>query len=218
VVTCSIVRAEDRRFFVHDGVDWIAMRGAAEDAVREGELRLGGSTIAMQLARNLFFDRDKSLTRKARELSIAPRLVERLGRGRVLELYLNVAEWAPCRYGVEAAAQWWLGHGVDRMDLFEATLLAAILPRPHTPLVPDDATRVARRQGILMRQLQLAGLMSKEQLEAEMAELDRSWRVLVKSGGADDLRAALHARAKEPAHTAAIDARGWLDAKCGRVW
>src|SRR5688572_15450447 len=132
IVVCAVVRAEDRRFFRHEGVDWRGFRGALEQGIRAGEIKTGGSTIAMQLARNLFLSRGRTATRKARELALAPRLVERLGRRRVLELYLNVAEWAPCVYGAAAASRHWFGRPPAELDVFEATLLAILLPRPQT--------------------------------------------------------------------------------------
>ncbi len=217
LVVCAVVRAEDRRFFRHAGVDWRAFRGAVREGIEAGEIRTGGSSIPMQLARNLFLSRGRTATRKARELALAPRLVERLGRRRVLELYLNVAEWAPCVYGAGAAARYWFGRDPAALDLFEATLLAVLLPRPGTPIVPDDALRVARRQGLLLQQLYYAGLVSPDQLRAEQVELDRSWRVLARRSDAEDLRAALHERHGAAMHAVPPTGAAWLDYECGRL-
>jgi monofunctional glycosyltransferase len=217
MLVCAVVRSEDRRFFRHQGVDWRAFDGAVREWVRAGEIRSGGSSIPMQLARNLFLSRDRTASRKARELALAPRLVEWLGRSRVLELYLNVAEWAPCVYGVGDAARYWLGHDARRIDLFEATLLSILLTRPRTAIVPDDAVRVAWRQGLLLQQLYYAGLISPEQLRAEQVELDRSWRVLARRRDADDLRAALHERRGAAMHAFAPTGETWLAVECGRL-
>jgi membrane peptidoglycan carboxypeptidase len=217
LVVCSIVRAEDRRFFRHDGVDWRAFRGAVREGVKAGEIRTGGSSIPMQLARNLFLSRSRTFTRKGRELALAPRLVERLGRHRVLELYLNIAEWAPCVYGVTAASRYWFGRDPWQLDLFQATLLAVLLPRPQTPIVPDDAKRVAWKQGLLLQQLYYGGLLSPEQLQAEQVELDLSWRVLSQRRDADDLRVALHERIGAAMHPLPLTGERWLAVECGRL-
>ncbi|MEI4600225.1 biosynthetic peptidoglycan transglycosylase, partial [Klebsiella pneumoniae] len=88
----------------HDGVDWDALRSAWERDKKEGKLRAGGSTITMQLARNLYLSPSKNPLRKVKEILIARRLDRTLGKRRVLEIYLNVVEWGKGIFGCEAAA------------------------------------------------------------------------------------------------------------------
>lgn len=215
LLACAVVISEDRRFFRHSGVDWTAVRLAAREAWALGRVRSGASTIPMQLARNLFLSPERSLSRKAEEMMLARRLVARLGRRRVLELYLNIAEWAPCRYGAAAAARHYFGRDAADLDLFEATLLAVILPRPGRPLVPDDAIEIARRQGVAIRKLASSGLISREEGRRVMRELDLTWRLLVRTGGAAGLAHELQRRsAARPAVTPGTG-HGWLDARCG---
>ena len=161
-LVCTVVWAEDWRFFRHDGVDWSALEGAMRDNWRRTQLRLGGSSIPMQLARNLFLSRARTPSRKLREIAIAERLVTALGRKRVLELYLNAAEWAPCVYGVEAATRHYLGHDATVIDAAEAVFLASMLPRPGRPpgALEGDRRRLLRRQQFLLTTLGRAGLLA----------------------------------------------------------
>lgn len=146
-LVCAVVWAEDRRFFHHDGVDWISLRAALTEVWRTRRFAVGASTLPMQLAKNLFLSSAKAPSRKLREIFLAERLVATLGRERVLELYLNIAEWAPCIYGAEAAARHYFGHGAAALAPEEAALLAALLPRPgHPPASSEgDRSALARR-------------------------------------------------------------------------
>src|SRR3990167_3311667 len=101
----AVVTAEDDEFWRHDGVDWPAIRAAYERNRKAGRFAAGGSTITMQLARNLFMSPSKNPLRKAKEMLIARRLERVLGKRRVLELYLNVVEWGDGIFGCEAAAR-----------------------------------------------------------------------------------------------------------------
>ena len=174
---CAVVIAEDINFFHHDGVDWAALRAAVRDSWRAGRPVRGASTIPMQLARNLWLDRGRHPSRKLRELLLAPRLVDRYDRRRLLELYLNVAELGPCVYGAEAGAQHYFGHGADRLDLAEATFLAAMLPRPRTPpgSVRGDRIRVQGRQRQLVDAFWKLGLVPSAQTRAAARELVQFW-------------------------------------------
>src|SRR5206468_8265740 len=91
-----------------EGVDWEATRGALETNWEKGRLKLGGSTITQQLAKNLYLSPARTPWRKLRELAIAWRLERELSKKRILELYLNVIEFGPRTFGVEAAAQRYL--------------------------------------------------------------------------------------------------------------
>ena len=105
----AAIVAEDARFWQHDGVDWEAMRGAAQKNFEKGALKAGGSTITQQLAKNLYLSPARTPWRKLRELAIAWQLERTLSKKRILELYLNVIEFGPRTFGVEAAARRYLG-------------------------------------------------------------------------------------------------------------
>jgi monofunctional biosynthetic peptidoglycan transglycosylase len=128
----SVIAAEDARFFEHHGVDWQAIDRAREYNARHGnQPRRGGSTITMQSARNVFLWPGKSYVRKGLEVALAY-LIELLwGKRRILEVYLNVIEWGPGVYGIEAASRTNFGVPASALDPQRAALLAAVLPNPR---------------------------------------------------------------------------------------
>jgi monofunctional biosynthetic peptidoglycan transglycosylase len=144
LVRC-VIAAEDDRFYDHRGVDWAALREALETNLARRRYARGGSTITMQLARNLFLWREKSLLRKALEVVLAWRLETALSKERILELYLNVVEWGPGIYGAGEASRRYFGKPPSGLTLEEAALLAAILPNP-VRWNPLDAPAIARRR------------------------------------------------------------------------
>jgi monofunctional biosynthetic peptidoglycan transglycosylase len=144
----AVVVAEDARFWDHEGVDWDAMRGALRKNWEKGDLKVGGSTITQQLAKNLYLSPARTPWRKLRELAIARRLEKRLSKKRILELYLNVIEFGPRIFGVEAASRRYLGKSAADVSREEAATLAAVIPSPriYDPVRhPDRVARRARR-------------------------------------------------------------------------
>jgi monofunctional biosynthetic peptidoglycan transglycosylase len=127
----AVIIAEDDLFFSHKGINWRALKGAAEMNLKRGRFSHGGSTITMQLARNLFLTPHKSLWRKAREITIALKLERELPKERILELYLNVVEWGEGIYGAGAAARHYFNKHPNALSMSEAAFLAAILPNPQ---------------------------------------------------------------------------------------
>jgi monofunctional glycosyltransferase len=147
----AAVVAEDGRFWEHEGMDWDALRDAMERNLEKGRLRAGGSTITQQLAKNLYLSPARTPWRKLRELAIARRLEGRLSKKRILELYLNVIEFGPRTFGVEAAARRYMGKSARDLSRAEAARLAAVIPSPriYDPLRHPD--RVARRAQRILR-------------------------------------------------------------------
>jgi monofunctional biosynthetic peptidoglycan transglycosylase len=148
----AVVAAEDASFFTHEGFDWEGMKEAALYDLEKGELKRGGSTITQQLAKNLYLSSERSLLRKAHEALITLLLEQRLSKERILELYLNVAEWGNGIYGAEAAARHHFKKPARELDLDEAAWLAAILPSPrrYDPL-RKTAALTRRYERILQR-------------------------------------------------------------------
>ncbi len=142
----AVVAAEDASFFAHEGFDWEGIKDAALHNLEAGEMKHGGSTITQQLAKNLYLSSERSLFRKAREALIARSLEHRLSKKRILELYLNVAEWGRGVYGAEAAAQHHFGKPAKELTAEEAALLAAILPSPRRYDPLRKTTYLVRRQ------------------------------------------------------------------------
>lgn len=146
----AVIVAEDASFFSHEGFDWEGIRDAALDNLEAGTMKRGGSTITQQLAKNLYLSSERSLFRKAHEALITRVLERDLTKERILELYLNVAEWGRGIYGAEAAAQHHFGKSAAELTATEAAWLAAMLPSPqrYDPL-RKTATLTRRHQRIL---------------------------------------------------------------------
>lgn len=130
----AVISSEDNFYCRHHGIDW----GAVREVLQSGADR-GASTITMQTARNLFLWRGRSYVRKALEVPLAFYADLVLGKRRVLEIYLNIAEWGPGIYGAEAAAQHHFGVSAAALTQRQAVLLAVTLPDPlgRNPAAPS---------------------------------------------------------------------------------
>ncbi len=126
----AVIVAEDAKFSEHDGFDWEGIQKALEKNQRRGRVVAGGSTISQQLAKNLFLSGEKSLWRKGEEAVITWMLETLMDKERILEIYLNVAEWGDGVFGAEAAARHYYGVGAAGLNAEQAAHLAAMLPRP----------------------------------------------------------------------------------------
>ena len=153
----AVVATEDVSFFMHEGFDWEGIKDAAVHNLEAGEFKRGGSTITQQLAKNLYLSPERSLLRKAREALITRSLEHHLTKYRILELYLNVAEWGNGVFGAEAAARHHFGKSASDLKIEEAALLAAILPSPRR-YDPLRVTRYLRnRQQLILRRMEKVG-------------------------------------------------------------
>src|ERR1700731_1756123 len=126
----AVIVSEDARFCEHNGVDWSALRGVLDRAGADGPTR-GASTIPMQTAKNLFLWPSRSYVRKAIEIPLALLIDLEWPKRRILEVYLNLAEWGKGVFGAEAAARHYFHKSADRLDAREAALLATALPNPR---------------------------------------------------------------------------------------
>jgi monofunctional biosynthetic peptidoglycan transglycosylase len=127
----AVVAAEDAKFVGHEGFDWEAISKAMEKNERKGKVVSGGSTISQQLAKNLFLSGERSWLRKGEEAVITWMLESTLSKRRILELYLNYAEWGEGVFGAEAAARHHFGVNAAALSASQAAFLAAILPSPR---------------------------------------------------------------------------------------
>jgi len=129
-LTLAVIVAEDGRFCIHHGVDFAEIREAINDADDLSEAR-GGSTITQQVAKNLFLWPGRSWLRKALEFPLALWIDLVLSKRRILEIYLNIAEWGPNgEFGVEAGSRYAFGRSAHDISRYQAALLAAVLPNP----------------------------------------------------------------------------------------
>ena len=125
----AVIVSEDARFCQHNGVDWGALREVLDKPGAHGPKR-GASTIPMQTAKNLFLWPSRSYARKAIEIPLALLIDLAWPKRRILEVYLNLAQWGEGIYGAEAAARHYFHKSADRLDAREAALLATALPNP----------------------------------------------------------------------------------------
>lgn len=130
VLARTVLASEDARFCAHRGIDWRELRAAIGDAEELADLR-GGSTITQQTAKNLFLWGGRSFLRKGLEAPLALWMELVLPKHRILEIYLNVAEWGPGgQFGIEAGARHAFGKPARNLTAGEAALLTAVLPNP----------------------------------------------------------------------------------------
>jgi monofunctional biosynthetic peptidoglycan transglycosylase len=151
----AVIAAEDARFYQHGGVDWDAVREAAGRNWERGALRVGASTITQQLAKNLFLSPSRNPWRKLRELAITHELESALSKDRILELYLNVVEFGPRTYGVEAAARRYFGKTAASLSAYEAATLAAVIPSPRIYDPVRHPQRVERRARRILQHMRI---------------------------------------------------------------
>ena len=141
-LVASVLASEDGRFCAHHGVDWGAVAEVAKAALK-GERTRGASTVTMQTVKNLFLPPVRSVVRKAAEVPLASFADLSWGKRRTLEIYLNVAEWAPGHYGAAAGARFWFGKDVSRLTRGQAARLAVTLPNPGIRNPADPGPRMA---------------------------------------------------------------------------
>ena len=152
----AVIAAEDQRFPSHFGLDLDAIRRAADHNARGGSVR-GASTITQQTAKNLFLWPGRSWLRKGLEAWIALWMEALLSKARILELYLNLAQFGDNVYGAEAASRHYFGVSAARLDSAQAALLAAVLPNPVRYRVEAPSAHVRSRQQWILGQMRQLG-------------------------------------------------------------
>jgi monofunctional biosynthetic peptidoglycan transglycosylase len=126
----AVIIAEDDKFWSHDGFDFEAIHKAIEKDLQKMRFKAGGSTISQQLVKNLYLSPTKNPVRKLKEAILAWRLERNLSKRRIIELYMNVAEWGDGIFGIEAASRHYFGKGAGALTAREAAALAVVLPNP----------------------------------------------------------------------------------------
>jgi penicillin-binding protein 1A len=162
----AFVAIEDRRFYLHHGVDpWGILRAAAADLLHRGAAQ-GGSTITQQLAKNLFLTQERTVTRKLQEALLALWLEHKFSKQQILDLYLNRVYFGSGAYGVEAAAQRYFGKSARRVTLPEAAMLAGLVQSPSR-LAPTRNPDGAERRA----QLVIAAMAQQRMISGKAAEV-----------------------------------------------
>jgi len=168
----AVVAVEDRRFYLHGGVDAIAIARAVITDIKAMELKEGGSTITQQLAKNIYFTQERKLTRKIAEVFMAYEIEKECEKDEILELYLNTSYFGDGYYCVGDAAKGYFDKKPSEMTLYESTLLAGI---PNAPSVyaptknPDLATQ---RQRQVLDKMVDCGYLTEDGAVSVMAEAE----------------------------------------------
>lgn len=192
----AVIAAEDGRFYQHRGIDWGALREEfrytgdtsfspfdADDRrallaslrfFRENRNQVRGrSTITQQVAKNLYFSTDRSLLRKAEEFIVARRLERFLTKDRILEVYLNIAEWGPGIFGAEAAARHYFSRSAADLTADQAAALAATLPHPLTSNPKTRPGRMEWRKRLILSRMGGTGPVETVPLDENPPEPER---------------------------------------------
>ena len=157
---------EDAGFYQHQGIDFTELKAAIKKNWEKRKYVRGASTITQQLAKNLYLSTEKSMLRKIKEYLIARRLENCLGKKRIFALYLNVIEFGPGIFGVQAAAGYYFQKDVNRLNLEEVVRLAAVIPRPLTESPVGNSRWLRWRAGWILNTLSRYHYISRGQYQA----------------------------------------------------
>ena len=145
----AIISMEDGKFFAHKGIDWKELKTSIRLNKRRGRSVRGGSTISMQLSKNLFLSTSKSVVRKGKEFLITLRMEKELSKKSILENYINIVEWGDGIFGVKKASDIYFNKEPQELSPTESSRLAAVIPSPlrHDP--STNSSYVNRRSSII---------------------------------------------------------------------
>ncbi|HUI08873.1 MAG TPA: monofunctional biosynthetic peptidoglycan transglycosylase [Bacteroidota bacterium] len=157
----AVIVAEDGTFFTHGGVDWFEVRESIAKDIHERRAARGASTITQQVAKNLFLSTSKDPVRKLKELIITELLEHELSKERILEIYMNIVEWGPGIFGIDAAAETYFGKTASALTLDEGARLAAVIPSPLRHRPDGDGRYVSRRTGIVLDRMEARSMVPR---------------------------------------------------------
>jgi len=167
----AVILAEDSNFYQHEGFDVKAIKKAIKYDLEKKSLKRGASTITQQTAKNLFLSREKTITRKVKEIYLAWRMEQELTKGRIIELYLNVAELGPMVYGIGHGSRYYFGKPASALTPRECAFLAAMLPGPRLAYNPyKNLGKVLKRSDMILRLLRQKGVLGEGEYQAALAE------------------------------------------------
>lgn len=155
----AVLIAEDGNFWKHEGFDFKAIESAIEKNIEAGEFKFGASTISQQLAKNLYLSPSKNPLRKIKEAILTWRLERTLSKRRILEIYVNIAEWGDGIFGIEEAARHYYGVSAAKLTPRQASRLAAVLPNPVRYKPTDTSGFVRSRSRQIYALMQRRGLV-----------------------------------------------------------
>lgn len=156
----AMVAVEDRRYYLHPGVDPIGITRSFYVRAVEGRWTQGGSTITQQLARNVYLNSNKEFGRKIREIILALAMETKFSKEQILELYLNKVYFGGGAYGVDAASRKFFDHGAEELSLAEAAIIAGLVKAPSRYSPTADAEAALDRATVVVKVMQDAGMIS----------------------------------------------------------
>jgi monofunctional biosynthetic peptidoglycan transglycosylase len=167
----AVILAEDSNFYRHEGIDVKAIKNAIKHDLEKKSFDRGASTITQQVAKNLFLSREKTISRKIKEIILARRMEAELTKGRILELYLNVVELGPMVYGVGHGARYYFGKPASALTPRECAFLTAMLPGPRVAYNPyRNLQKVVRRSDMILKLLRRKGVLSEGEYRTALAQ------------------------------------------------
>ena len=167
----AVILSEDQRFWLHHGIDWGETREVIVESVRSGHLGRGASTLTQQLVKNLYLSEERSILRKLEEWVLATRIEKVLTKRRILELYLNFAEWGDGVFGAEEAARVHFGKSAAELDPAEAAVLTAMLPNPFARDPARPSRELRARSYRIAELMTAAGLVPRTAIRARLAQI-----------------------------------------------
>jgi monofunctional biosynthetic peptidoglycan transglycosylase len=177
----AVILAEDANFYKHEGFDVKAIKSAIKYDLEKKSLKRGASTITQQTAKNLFLSREKTVTRKLKEIYLAYRMEQELTKGRIIELYLNVVELGPMVYGIGHGAQYYFNKPVSALTPRECAFLAAMLPGPRVAYNPyKNLNKVLKRSDMILKLLRQNGVLGEAEYQASLAQSPNVGRMQLK--------------------------------------
>ena len=163
----AVLIAEDDKFYRHEGFDFEAIQKAIEKDIKKKKFKFGGSTISQQLAKNLYLTPSKNPIRKIKEAILTWRIERTLSKKRILEIYLNAAEWGEGIFGIEAASRHYYSKPASALAPEEAARLASVLPNPRKYNPIGTSKYVETRSRIIYDIMVRRGIVIPEYEEIE---------------------------------------------------
>jgi membrane peptidoglycan carboxypeptidase len=162
----AVISIEDHRFESHGGIDYIATFRAVIKDISEGQLSEGGSTITQQLAKNMYFTKEKKFERKVAELLVAFKLEKEYSKDDILEMYINIMYFGSGYYGIGDACEGYLYKEPIEMTLYESTLLAGLPNAPSVYALNENPQLAKERQKQVLNSMVKYNYLSQSEAEA----------------------------------------------------
>ena len=167
----AVVSVEDHRFYDHFGLDLIAIGRAVVNDIKAGRYVEGGSTITQQLAKNLYFSQEKTMSRKAAEVFLALEIEQKYTKDEILELYVNSIYFGDGYYSVGEASEGYFGKPASEMNDYECTLLAGVPNAPSKYAPSKNLALAEKRQQKVISRMEACGYITEEETTLMAAEL-----------------------------------------------